>query len=160
MGGADSTIKSDKSLCSLCEEFTLCPLSYTSSDQTAPLIAYIEEEKSNLNIWIELLQNLNAEVTCSLQDILVYQPVLSQGLIRINIQMRSIIIIIYLILFSSFKYSKTYSKICIYHYLVTIDLSLHHTSIYIRYICSVELFVYELVFLSLPSYMNIWWHIS
>ena len=36
------------------------------------------------------------------------------GLIRINIKLRSIIIIIYLTLFSSIKYSNTYSKIYIF----------------------------------------------
>ena len=56
-------------------------------------------------------------------------------------------------------YSNAYSKIYIYHYLVTIDFILHPTSIYIRYIYLVELFVCELVVLSLPSYINTWWHI-
>ena len=66
---------------------------------------------------------------------LVYQPVLPHGLIRINIRMRSIIIIIYLTLFSSIKYSNTYAKIYIYHYLVTINFILR-TSICIQYIFS------------------------
>ena len=65
----------------------------------------------------------------------VYQPVLPHGLIRINIKIRSIIIIIYLMPFSSIKYSNTYSKIYIYHYLVTIDFILC-TSIYIQYMFS------------------------
>ena len=67
---------------------------------------------------------------------LVYQLMLPHGLIRINIRMRSIIIIIYLMPFWSIKYSNTYSKTYIYHYLVTIDFILHHTSIYFRYIFS------------------------
>ena len=39
-------------------------------------------------------------------------------------------------LFSSIKYSNTYSKKYIYHYLVTIDFILHHTSICIQYMFS------------------------
>ena len=70
------------------------------------------------------------------QDILVCQPVLPHELIRINIKIRSIIIIIHLTPFSSIKYSNTYSKIYIYHYLVAIDFILHHTFICIRYIFS------------------------
>ena len=95
-------------------------------------------------------------------EVLVYQLVLSHGLIKINIGMRSIIIIIYLSLFSSIKYSNTYSKIYIHHYLVTINFILHHTSIspYVFDIYLVELFVCKLVFLSLLSYLNTWWHIS
>ena len=67
------------------------------------------------------------------QDILVCQPVLPHGLIRINIKIRSIIIIIHLTPFSSIKYSNTYSKIYIFiiynrfHF-----VHLHMYSIYIQ----------------------------
>ena len=80
---------------------------------------------------------------------LVYQLVLPHELIKINIKIKSIVIIIYLTLFSSIKYSNTYSKIYIFYCLVTIDFICAP-------ICLVELFVRELVLLSLPSYMNIW----
>ena len=72
---------------------------------------------------------------------LAYQPVLPHELIKINIRMRSIIIIMYLMLFSSIKYSNTYTKIYIYHYLVIIDFILHLTSTCIRYIYLVKLFI-------------------
>ena len=62
---------------------------------------------------------------------LVYQPVLPHRLIRINIRMRSIIIIIYLTSFSFIKYSNTYSKIYIYHFLVAIDFIVQHTFMYV-----------------------------
>jgi len=47
-------------------------------------------------------------------DVLVCQPVLPHELIRINIKIRSIIIIIHLTHFSSIIYSNTYSKIYIF----------------------------------------------
>ena len=85
---------------------------------------------------------------------LVYQPVLPHGLIRINIKMR--LIIISISHRSSFiKYSKTYSKIYIYHYLVTIDFILHHTSICIQYMFSwtICLWIYFLISSIILEYM-------
>ena len=63
---------------------------------------------------------------------LVNQLMLPHRLIRINIKIRSIIIIIYLTPFSSIKYSNIYSKTYIYHCLVTINFILHHTFICIQ----------------------------
>ena len=58
--------------------------------------------------------------------------------------------------FLSIKYSSTYSNIYIYiyifYYLVIIDFILHHTPPYVFDIYLVELFIYKLIFLSLPSY--------
>ena len=90
--------------------------------------------------------------------LLVYQPVLPHVLIRINIRLRSIIIIIYLTTLFHLLTILTHSKLYIYYYLVTIDFILHHTSICIQYMSSWTICLW-IVFLSLSSYMNIWWHI-
>ena len=110
-------------------------------------------------IWLLIANLMRLIIRWPPLHILVYQPVLPHGLIRINIRMRSIIIIIYFTPFSSIKFANTYSKIYIYHYLIIIDFILHHTSTCIRYIFSWTIYLW-FVFLSLSSHMNIWWHIS
>ena len=93
---------------------------------------------SSLYPWPKYIRFTRPDNFCTL----VYQPVLPHGLIRINIRIRLIIIIIYLMPFSSIKYSNTYSKIYIYHYLVTIDFILHHTSICIQYMFSWTIYLW------------------
>ena len=75
---------------------------------------------------------------------------LPHGLIRINIKIRSIIIVIHLTPFSSIKYSNTYSKIYIYHSLGTINFILC-TSICIQYMFSWPICLWIDIFISSTS---------
>ena len=92
-------------------------------------------------------------IECSLIDeglvftllLLAYQLMLLHRSIRINIKIRLIDIIIYSHPLSSIKYFNTCSKIYIYPCMFNIYL--------------IEPFVCESVFLCLPSFMNILWHI-
>ena len=83
---------------------------------------------------------------------------LPRKLTRINIRIRSIIIIIYLTHFFHLLNILTY----IYHYLVTINFILHDLHIYSIFIFDIYLvgiFLCELLFLSLPLYTNMVTHI-
>ena len=91
--------------------------------------------KFNLGITLDFLLAYSKYLACSYLVWLVYTSLSTRAPARINIRMRSIIIIIYLKLFSSIKYCNTYSKIYIYHYLITIDFILYHTSMYSIPIC-------------------------
>ena len=80
-----------------------------------------------LGVAFSLSSSKKFSFNCSACVLLVklgYQLVLPHGLIRINIKIKSTIIIIYLTPFSSIKYSNTYYKTYIYHHLITIDFIL------------------------------------
>ena len=92
----------------------------------------------------------------------IYQPVLPHRLIRVILKINHISNNYNYLSHAlpSIKYSNTYYKIYIYHNKVAINFILHHTSMCVWYIYLIKLFIYELVFLSLSSYMNIQWYLS
>ena len=94
--------------------------------------------------------------------ILVYQLVLPHGLIRVILKINHTTNNYNYLSHAlpSIRYSNTYYKIYIYYNIVAIDFILHYISMCVGYIYLIKLFIYELVFLSLSSYMNTQWHLS